>query len=100
MNVLVMDPIRNTVSSVTGVRETMSASPCLWKWRRCPSRTTLTARPTAGWRLEIAAGPLPGCPVAACPGGAFTGCPPSGVTGTRAWAAAGLSIVRSETPSP
>ena len=25
---------------------------------------------------------------------------PSGVTGTRAWAAAGLSIVRSETPSP
>ena len=31
VNVLVREPTRNTVSSVTGVPEAMSASPCPWK---------------------------------------------------------------------
>ena len=34
------------------------------------------------------------------PGRRFHRVSPSGVTGTRAWAAAGLSIARSDTPSP
>jgi hypothetical protein len=64
--------MRNTVSSVTGVPETMSASPCPWNKLMCPSRTTPTARPTAGWRLAIAASPRSG-PAVACPGAVLTG---------------------------
>jgi hypothetical protein len=49
----VTEPIRKTVSSVTGVPDPMSASPCPWKESREPSRTIPTARPTAGWRLRM-----------------------------------------------
>ena len=53
VNVLVMEAIRKTVSSVTGVFDPMSARPCPWKNSRDPLRTTPTARPTAGRRLRI-----------------------------------------------
>jgi len=53
VNVLVMEPIPKTASSVIGVREAMSANPWPWKNSRRPLRTTPTARPTAGRRLRI-----------------------------------------------
>jgi hypothetical protein len=53
VKVLVMEPIRKTVSSVTGVFEAMSATPCPSKNSRDTSRTTPTAKPTAGQRLRI-----------------------------------------------
>src|SRR5207248_1626867 len=53
VNVLVTDPIRNTVSWVTGVFDAMSASPCAAKEARDPSRTTPAARPTHGHRQAI-----------------------------------------------
>jgi hypothetical protein len=53
VKVLVMEAIRKTVSSVTGVFDAMSASPCPWKKSRDPSRITPTARPTAGHRFRI-----------------------------------------------
>ena len=53
VKVLVMEPIRKTVSSVTGVFDAMSANPCPWKNSRRPLRTTPTARPTVGQRLRI-----------------------------------------------
>ena len=48
-----MEAIRKTVSSVIGVFDAMSATPCPQKNSRDPSRTTPTARPTAGQRLRI-----------------------------------------------
>ena len=50
---VVMEPTRKIVSSVIGVFEAMSASPCPEKNSRDPSRTTPTARPTAGRRFAI-----------------------------------------------
>jgi hypothetical protein len=38
-----------------GVFESMSARPCLEKVSGDPTRTTPTARPTAGWRLRFSA---------------------------------------------
>ena len=53
VNVLVMEAMRNTVSSVTGLLDSISAKPCPWKYSTVPSRTTPTARPTVGQRLAI-----------------------------------------------
>src|SRR5512132_4106591 len=50
VTVLVMEPIRNTVSWVMGVSEAMSATPWPWNHSRDPSRTTPTASPAAGQR--------------------------------------------------
>ena len=54
VKVLVMEAIRKTVSSVTGVRVVMSAKPCPWNQARDPSRTTPTASPAVGqrWRAS------------------------------------------------
>jgi hypothetical protein len=53
VKVSVSESTRNTVSSVTDVFEAMSATPCPKKNSRDPSRTTPTARSTAGRRLRI-----------------------------------------------
>src|SRR4051812_37711216 len=53
VKVLVIEPIRKTVSSAIGIRVSMSARPCAEKNSRDPSRTTPKARPTAGQRLRI-----------------------------------------------
>ena len=53
VKVLVMEPIRKTVSSVTGVADSMFATPWPEKNGNAPSRTTPTARPTAGQRFKI-----------------------------------------------
>ena len=55
MKVLVTEPIRKTVSAVTGVFDAISARPCAANDSSDPSRTTPTARPTAGQRLAIPA---------------------------------------------
>jgi hypothetical protein len=43
-----MEAIWKTVSSMTGVRDAMSAMPWPWKNFRRPLRTTPAAMPTAG----------------------------------------------------
>ena len=48
-----IEAIRKTVSSVTGVFDAMSATPCPWKNSSDPLRTTPSAKPTAGRRLRI-----------------------------------------------
>ena len=48
-----MEPMRKTVSSLTGVFVAISARPCAEKNSREPSRTTHNARPTAGHRLRM-----------------------------------------------
>ena len=48
-----MEAIRNTVSSVMGLFEAMSATPCPRKNSSRPLRTTPSANPTAGLRLRI-----------------------------------------------
>src|SRR5512133_2300836 len=53
--VLVIESIRKTVSSSTGVPDSTSATPCPWNHARDPSRTTPTARPATGQRLRTSA---------------------------------------------
>ena len=54
VKVLVMEAIRKTVSSATGMFDARSARPCPWKTSSDPLRTTPRAKPMAGWRLRIA----------------------------------------------
>ena len=99
VNVLVMDPMRNTVSSVTGVRRRDVGEPVPVEMAKAPVADHADRQADSGVTAGDHREP------ALRPGRCLSGrrshwVSTSGVTGTRAWAAAGLSIARSETPSP